>query len=111
MQNAVEGRRGGRGEIKHKEVGETAGVRGKAVEGQVALSRVHCSYFAPLICLVLVPSLYYFSTFTVVCRDGLIVLPCRGEMQIARCSAPLSFLTSLLIFSLRSAPSLMNQDN
>ena len=90
------------------------GVRGEAGEGQAALSGVHSSYSLLLIRLVLVPTLYYFgarSTFAAVWKDRLIVLPCGGEMQMARCSTPLSSLTSLLIFSLSSPPSLMNQEN
>lgn len=78
---------------------ETVGVRGEAGEGQAALSRAHC--FPPLIGLVLVPPLYYFrapSIFAAVWRDRLIVLPCRGELQMARCSTPLSSLTLPLIF-------------
>ena len=114
MQNAVEGRRKReRGEKTEKGI-IVVGVRGEAREGQAALSSVHSSYFPPLIHLVLVPPLYYFSApspFAAVWRDRLIILACRGEMQMARCSTPLSSLTSLLIFPLSSPPSLMNQEN
>lgn len=93
---------------------QTVGVRGEAAAGQAALSRAHSSCFSALIGLVLVPPLYYFSApsiFAAVWRDRLIVLPCRGELQMARCSTPLSHPSLSHSFFLSSSPFLMNQEN
>lgn len=93
---------------------QTVGVRGEAAAGQAALSRAYSSCFSALIGLVLVSPLYYFSApsiFAAVWRNRLIILPCRGELQMARCSTPLSHPSLSHSFFLSSSPFLMNQEN
>lgn len=74
-----------KGEKHNKRWGEETGeVRGKSRRGSGRLERVHSSYFALLVCLVLVPALCYFNeqtSFAAVRRGRLMILPCRRECR------------------------------